>query len=402
MRYNDDSGQPKQKLFDRKADADNWDANTRSDVSRGLYVDPAAGRTTVAAYAERWRTAQLHRPNTADRIERTVRLHIKPTLGRLRVADVRSSHVQNWVKGLARTQCTHAIKTHYAVLKAMFGAAVRDRLIARTPCEEIRLPEIDRAEHYIPTPEQVHDLAAEIDQRYRAQVYMAAGCGLRQAECWGLEVEHIDFLGRKIHVVQQLSTPPGDVPHLAPVKTDTSKRTLDLPTVVAEALAEHMRLFPPVEVEIEDRTIPHKPKTRFARLVFTNGRKLPMRRAGWAYPWRNALTEVEGVPADFGYHGLRHYFATLLIHKGASVKTVQMALGHSSPTITLNTYAGLWPDSGNRTRTLVDDVLGQQARPGWQLHSEPLCSQSVPALTGRGGAAGHGLDRRVCRHFRWK
>jgi integrase len=48
----------------------------------------------------------------------------------------------------------------------------------------------------------------------------------------------------------------------------------------------------------------------------------------------------------------------LLIFAGANVKTVQMALGHSSPTITLDTYVGLWPDQIDRTRSLVDHALG--------------------------------------------
>ena len=42
-----------------------------------------------------------------------------------------------------------------------------------------------------------------------------------------------------------------------------------------------------------------------------------------------------------------------------SVKTVQVALGHSTPTITLNTYVGLWPEQVDRTRTLVDAALGE-------------------------------------------
>ncbi|WP_074314750.1 tyrosine-type recombinase/integrase [Micromonospora cremea] len=77
-----------------------------------------------------------------------------------------------------------------------------------------------------------------------------------------------------------------------------------------------------------------------AKLLFTSGRGNPMQRTGWAYPGKKAVEAVDGVPAGFGYHGLRHYFATLLIHGGASVKTVQMALGHATPIITLNTCGG--------------------------------------------------------------
>jgi integrase len=54
--------------------------------------------------------------------------------------------------------------------------------------------------------------------------------------------------------------------------------------------------------------------------------------------------------------------ATLLIHNGASVKTVQMALGHATPTITLNTYVGEWPEPHEKTRSIVDGALGSVPR----------------------------------------
>ena len=54
--------------------------------------------------------------------------------------------------------------------------------------------------------------------------------------------------------------------------------------------------------------------------------------------------------------------ATLLIHNGASVKTVQLALGHATPTITLDTYVGEWPEAYEKTRTIVDGALGDVPR----------------------------------------
>lgn len=61
-----------------------------------------------------------------------------------------------------------------------------------------------------------------------------------------------------------------------------------------------------------------------------------------------------GAAGGSGLHGL----LVTSFHAGASVKTVQLALGHSSPTITLNTYTHEWPDALDRTRTLVDAALG--------------------------------------------
>jgi integrase len=56
--------------------------------------------------------------------------------------------------------------------------------------------------------------------------------------------------------------------------------------------------------------------------------------------------------ANLGYkiHDLRHFYASGLIHAGCDVVTVQRALGHGAPTVTLDTYAHLWPKAEDRTR----------------------------------------------------
>ncbi|WP_238402732.1 tyrosine-type recombinase/integrase [Cellulomonas sp. H30R-01] len=59
------------------------------------------------------------------------------------------------------------------------------------------------------------------------------------------------------------------------------------------------------------------------------------------------------------FHSLRHYYASLLIRHGESVKTVQDRLGHASAVETLDTYSHLWPDSDDRTREAVDEAMGR-------------------------------------------
>ena len=64
-----------------------------------------------------------------------------------------------------------------------------------------------------------------------------------------------------------------------------------------------------------------------------------------------------------GFHSLRHFYASLLIRHGESVKVVQARLGHASAAETLDTYSHLWPDSEDRTRAAVDEVLGPRVSP---------------------------------------
>ena len=62
-----------------------------------------------------------------------------------------------------------------------------------------------------------------------------------------------------------------------------------------------------------------------------------------------------------------HFYASLLIDGGESVKVVQARLGHATADETLNTYAHLWPDTEDRSRTAVDvglaPALTAQRRP---------------------------------------
>lgn len=361
VRWRDPDGKERAKHFRRKTDADTFAANVEADVSRGVYVDPALGRVTVAQFAEEWRGTQLHRDSTVERVDSALRLHVLPILGGIRMNAVKPSHIRAWVQDRSAVLAPSTLRVVYSYLVSMFSAAVQDRVIGVSPCTaEIRLPEVDDGELFIARPDQVHALADALPPRYRAVVYVAAGCGWRGGEVFGLMPEDVNFLGREIRVERQLKVVTGRKPYLSPPKTKRSKRVNELPDVTREALARHMKEYPPVEVEVDDETDPRKPVRRKATLMFTNINGDPIHRASWSHVWRPAVRKA-GLPDGFGLHGLRDYFATLLIHNGASVKTVQLALGHSTPVITLNSYVGEWPEAIDRTRSLVDAALKQTA-----------------------------------------
>ena len=88
---------------------------------------------------------------------------------------------------------------------------------------------------------------------------------------------------------------------------------------------------------------------------------------GQLEPWRlerairTARKKVDGLPAGFRYHDLRHYFASLLIASGVDVKTVQARMRHASAKTTLDTYGHLWPDRDESTRAAVEAVFADRA-----------------------------------------
>jgi integrase len=227
----------------------------------------------------------------------------------------------------------------HRILAGIVKAAVRDRRIVASPCEGTKLPKVHRQRVEPMTLEAVQALTEAIPERYRALVTLAAGTGLRQGEVFGLTVDRIDFLRRQLTVDRQLVTMPDRAPYLAPPKTQASVRVVPLPQVVVEAVAVHLATWP------TDQSI------------FTTELGDPIRRTAFSERiWRPALKRVglSGVTM----HGLRHFYASLLIRHGESVKTVQGRLGHASAAETLDTYSHLWPDSDDRTRAAVDSVLG--------------------------------------------
>lgn len=58
-------------------------------------------------------------------------------------------------------------------------------------------------------------------------------------------------------------------------------------------------------------------------------------------------------------HKLRHTAASLAIAAGADVKVVQQMLGHKDASMTLNTYADLWPDRLDEVADVLDLRRGQ-------------------------------------------
>ncbi|HUZ20624.1 MAG TPA: tyrosine-type recombinase/integrase [Acidimicrobiales bacterium] len=354
-RWRDPSGQSRSRNFERKAEAERFLTTVEGSKLFGAYVDPSAGRVLFGDYATSWAAAQIHSRATTARVASLLDLHVLPFLGARPLAAIRPSELQAWIRGRSDVLEPATVSLVYRYTVAILRAAVADRLLGESPARGIKLPRSE-PRHVVPLEtEIVEALIAAVPDRYRALVVLAAGTGLRQGEAFGLTTDRVDFLRRTLTVDRQLVAMPRCVPVMAAPKSSASRRTVPLPTVVTEALAAHLARYPAGPGE----------------LIFTTGEGQPIRRVTFGNVWRIAVAKA-GAPAGTGFHALRHYYASLLIRHGESVKVVQVRLGHASARETLDTYSHLWPDSEDQTRAAVDSVLGAAV-------SDPCQTATVPS-----------------------
>lgn len=344
-RWRDPGGVQRKKAFAKKSDAERHLTTTSHSILTGAYVDPAAGRRTFREYGEGWRAGQPHRPNTVKAVEQHLRCYAYPVFGSRPIAGIRPSEVQAWATGLPLAAST--TRTVFNTIKAVFKAAVRDRVIAHNPCDGVALPKVPPRKVEPLTVEQVETIIDSAPDEYRALLVLAAGTGLRAGELFGLQVRHVDFLRRLLTVEQQVQQLAGHSVYVCPPKTASSYRTIPLPQVVIEALAEHLREHP-------------GGRDRFLFTAPTGG---PVVRTSFMYSTWAPAARAAGLPKGTGMHALRHFYASALIRGGLSVRVVSERLGHANAAMTLNVYAHLWPDDEDRTRQALDELLGGSCAP---------------------------------------
>jgi integrase len=210
-----------------------------------------------------------------------------------------------WVKGRSEVVATGTVEVVYRWVAAIFKAAVFDQLIA-SPCNRIALPKREDGEVVPLIAAQVQPMADACPDRNRALVIVPAGTGLRRGECFGLSVDRVDFLHRQVRVDRQLLGAKGGVPEFGPPKSKAGFRTVPLPDVVSTVLAEHLARY----------------RRGSSDLIFTSSYGTPLRR-NTAGEMRHRADRKAELPEWATFHDLRHFYASLLISRGCSVKTVQ-------------------------------------------------------------------------------
>lgn len=358
-------GPQKTKAFARKVDAQAFLDELAHRLRTGTYVDPAAGKVTLAEWWTEWTGTRADlRDSTRARNEIYWRHHIKPALGAVPLGSIDRAMLRSWAGDLAAGgMAPRSVRKAVQLVRQALEVAVEDRVIGTNPADRLRgLPKVATVRARFCTPAELERLVDAVDPRFRVFTLTGGWSGLRMGELCGLRRRSIDLDARRIEVVETLGEVNGRVVHQAYGKTGAARRSVPIPRHVAVELA------------------PHVDGLAGDDLVFTGPGGGPIRRSLFhARVWqpacetaglgRRTKTVVDGRARSewdgLRPHDLRHTAVSLWILAGADLTQLKRWAGHESVATLIDTYGHLMPDR----EAPVIDALDALAGPGRGLRS---------------------------------
>jgi integrase len=315
---------------------------------RKLLADRDAGiaydseNLTVGAYLDRWLDAVKGsvRDRTWERHEQVVRLHLKPTIGSVKLDRLTALQVQAvYGRKLEAGLSPRSVEIIHATLHKALKQAVAWTLIPRNVAASATPPRPVKKEIKPLSREQARTLleAARGGELFAFYV-LAVTTGMRNGELLGLQWKDVDLDTGTLQVRRTVFN--GVV---SPPKTAAGNRTIRLTGLAVAALKEHR--LATVKQRISEWVFPSR-----------NGTPLSVHNVH-NRSWK-PLLKCAGLPASTRMHDLRHTCATLLLSKGVPVKVVSEMLGHGDVAITLAVYQSVLPHMQESAARAMEDILG--------------------------------------------
>jgi integrase/recombinase XerC len=195
-----------------------------------------------------------------------------------------------------------------AALRSMYKWLAREGVVQQNPAKLVSSPKLPKKLPRVPTMEEMNGLlnselpqAAAFPERDRAIFELLYGCGLRNSELVGIELNDIEETNGVILVRGKWK----------------KQRYVPLEGAADEALQAYRPARQKVLLETKKTT----------RRLFINQRGGPLtsRSVGRIV---KQIAVAKGLPPDIHPHTLRHAFGTHMLTEGADLRAIQELLGH--------------------------------------------------------------------------
>ena len=307
-------------------------------LDSGTYIAPC--KMTVGEWVDIWSNQYLGgvKESTVAAYKATIRAHIKPGIGAIRLDALDTHLVQSFYNGLREpTKDRDAIspktvKNVHGILHKALQQAVANGYIRFNPTNSCILPRVEKKElQPLDEAETKLFLDAVKNHRFELLFTFTLFSGLREGEALGLTWDRVDFIRGTILISKQLQKEKkaGGEFRLVSLKNDKPRRITPAPWVMQLLRDRKLQQYE------------HKEKAGAAwsnpmNLVFTNelgGNLIP----------QTVVRHFKEIVASIGrpdarFHDLRHSYAVASLRSGDDIKTVQGNLGHATAAFTLDVY----------------------------------------------------------------
>ncbi|RXH23313.1 hypothetical protein XH99_31875 [Bradyrhizobium nanningense] len=364
------------KTFDRKKDAEDFQAQVRIDVKKGVHT-PTSRSITVEEAGDLWidGCGDLER-SSVDQYRQHLKFHINPYLGALKLPALTVAIVRDWQDKLrngvpapgqkvGEARSAVMVKKVTTSLSSLLSDAlergkVGHNVVRSMTANRSRKRKVERRQKRklvigrdIPEPREVDALLQHTDsERWRAFFLTAVRCGLRASELRGLRWQDVDIKKSELHVRQRADRYNA----IGNPKSADSQRVVPIPPKTLAALKAWKLQCPKNEGQLHLAFPNGSGKVETHSNIIERGLIPAWEAAGITVPVLDGSgkpqRDEEGKPilkAKYtGAHSLRHYFASWCLARppvglGLNLKELSERIGHASIQITIDTYAHLIP-----------------------------------------------------------
>jgi integrase/recombinase XerC len=207
-------------------------------------------------------------------------------------------------QGLTKTSVARGL----AAVRSFYRWLAREGLVEQNPAALVTTPRLPKKLPRVPTVEEMNSVldgqmpdCAAFPERDRAIFELLYGCGLRNSELTGINLEDIGWSNEAILVRGK----------------GRKERYVPFGDSVRLALREYL--------PVRQRLLAEKKKTTPALLLNGRAGRLTTRSVGRIV---KRIAIAKGLSSDVHPHTLRHAFGTHLLEEGADLRAIQEMLGH--------------------------------------------------------------------------
>lgn len=332
-------------------------AKVETEMEQGTFCSPT--KNTVREYADHWLKVYVGRkttPKTQQQYHYLVRNYIAPGLGNVPLSKLRPAHIEEFYSGLQRVDgkpgelSANTIQAIHRALNSILNHAVDAEVIARNPIKRHVRPNSPRKSEKVMFYTGVEAqtlLRLSEGTDLHTILALAIHTGMRVGEISALRWSDVDLDARSITITRSM-----EQTSKAGIREKTTKtergRTVRIGEYLVRALVRH-------KAEQSEKRLAGELRHHQGHVVtLSNGSpKSPYYISGL---WREFIRGT-GLPFR-NFHALRHTHASLLIEQGVHAKAISERLGHSSISITMDTYGHLMGGIEDQAVERLDRALG--------------------------------------------